>query len=31
VGYTRLTRQVDDTELSAVLDRFETLSTEVIA
>jgi adenylate cyclase len=31
VGYTRLTRQIDDTELSAVLDRFETLSTEVIA
>jgi adenylate cyclase len=31
VGYTRLTRQINDSELSAVLDRFETLATEVIA
>jgi adenylate cyclase len=31
VGYTRLTRRVDEGELSAVLDRFETVVTEVIA
>ncbi|GAA3542292.1 adenylate/guanylate cyclase domain-containing protein [Amycolatopsis ultiminotia] len=31
VGYTRLTRQVDEEELSRVLDSFETLATEVIA
>jgi adenylate cyclase len=31
VGYTRLTRQVDDAELSEMLERFETLATEVIA
>ncbi|QWF78520.1 adenylate/guanylate cyclase domain-containing protein [Amycolatopsis sp. CA-230715] len=31
VGYTRLTRQIDDTELSDVLERFEALATEVIA
>jgi adenylate cyclase len=31
VGYTRLTRQIDEEELSRVLDAFETLATEVIA
>ncbi|GAB3160624.1 adenylate/guanylate cyclase domain-containing protein [Amycolatopsis sp. NPDC004378] len=31
VGYTRLTRQIDEDELSRVLDAFETLATEVIA
>ncbi|MEU3273033.1 adenylate/guanylate cyclase domain-containing protein [Saccharomonospora sp. NPDC006951] len=31
VGYTRLTRRADETELSAVLDRFEAMATEVIA
>ena len=31
VGYTRLTRRIDDAELSEVLDRFETVATEVIA
>jgi adenylate cyclase len=31
VGYTRLTRRIDESELSAVLDRFETVVTEVIA
>ncbi|MBB4685631.1 adenylate/guanylate cyclase domain-containing protein [Amycolatopsis jiangsuensis] len=31
VGYTRLTRQVDEEELSRVLDSFETLAAEVIA
>jgi len=31
VGYTRLTRRIDEAELSAVLDRFETVVTEVIA
>jgi adenylate cyclase len=31
VGYTRLTRRVAENELSDVLDRFETLTTEVIA
>ncbi|MDQ7802603.1 adenylate/guanylate cyclase domain-containing protein [Amycolatopsis sp. A133] len=31
VGYTRLTRQIGEDELSRVLDAFETLSTEVIA
>ncbi|WP_370943863.1 adenylate/guanylate cyclase domain-containing protein [Amycolatopsis sp. cg5] len=31
VGYTRLTRQVDEAELSAVLDAFEMVTTEVIA
>jgi adenylate cyclase len=31
VGYTRLTRQIDEDELSQVLDAFETLSGEVIA
>ncbi|MDT8916152.1 adenylate/guanylate cyclase domain-containing protein [Amycolatopsis sp. PS_44_ISF1] len=31
VGYTRLTRQIDEDELSQVLDAFESLATEVIA
>ncbi|MGW3964844.1 adenylate/guanylate cyclase domain-containing protein [Amycolatopsis sp. NPDC005003] len=31
VGYTRLTRQIGEDELSRVLDAFETLATEVIA
>jgi adenylate cyclase len=31
VGYTRLTRRIDESELSAILDGFETLATEVIA
>ncbi|MCU1685091.1 MAG: adenylate cyclase [Amycolatopsis sp.] len=31
VGYTRLTRRVDEGELSDVLDRFEALTTDVIA
>jgi adenylate cyclase len=31
VGYTRLTRRVDEAELSDVLDRFESLTTDVIA
>lgn len=31
VGYTRLTRQIDEEELSRVLDAFESLATEVIA
>ncbi|WP_103351319.1 adenylate/guanylate cyclase domain-containing protein [Amycolatopsis sp. CA-128772] len=31
VGYTRLTRQIGEDELSRVLDSFETLATEVIA
>jgi adenylate cyclase len=31
VGYTRLTRQIGEEELSRVLDAFETLATEVIA
>ncbi len=31
VGYTRLTRQIDEDELSAVLDRFESVTTEVVA
>ncbi|HEV7974662.1 adenylate/guanylate cyclase domain-containing protein [Amycolatopsis sp.] len=31
VGYTRLTRRIDEAELSAILDGFETLATEVIA
>ena len=31
VGYTRMTRQVDESELSSILDAFETLATEVIA
>ncbi|WP_020670967.1 adenylate/guanylate cyclase domain-containing protein [Amycolatopsis nigrescens] len=31
VGYTRLTRQVDENELSAVLEAFEALATEVVA
>jgi adenylate cyclase len=31
VGYTRLTRRIDEGELSVVLDRFETVVTEVIA
>lgn len=31
VGYTRLTRQIDEDELSQVLDAFEALSGEVIA
>ncbi|MFE5504329.1 adenylate/guanylate cyclase domain-containing protein [Amycolatopsis japonica] len=31
VGYTRLTRQVDEDELTDILDRFESVATEVIA
>ncbi|MEV6907706.1 adenylate cyclase regulatory domain-containing protein [Amycolatopsis sp. NPDC051071] len=31
VGYTRLTRQIGEDELSAVLDRFESVATEVVA
>ncbi|MEU0515867.1 adenylate/guanylate cyclase domain-containing protein [Amycolatopsis sp. NPDC006125] len=31
VGYTRLTRRLDESELSAVLEGFELLATEVIA
>jgi adenylate cyclase len=31
VGYTRLTRQIDEDELSAILDRFESVTTEVVA
>jgi adenylate cyclase len=31
VGYTRLTRQIDEDELSRVLDAFELLATETIA
>jgi adenylate cyclase len=31
VGYTRLTRRIDEAELSEVLERFETLATEVVA
>lgn len=31
VGYTRMTRQVDEAELSAVLERFETLASDAIA
>ncbi|OLT41182.1 adenylate cyclase [Saccharomonospora sp. CUA-673] len=31
VGYTRMTRQVDEAELGAVLERFETLASDVIA
>ncbi|MFE0025857.1 adenylate/guanylate cyclase domain-containing protein [Amycolatopsis sp. NPDC059021] len=31
VGYTRLTRQIDEDELGRVLDAFESLATEVIA
>jgi adenylate cyclase len=31
VGYTRLTRQIDEGELGEVLDAFEALATEVIA
>ncbi|MEU3768831.1 adenylate/guanylate cyclase domain-containing protein [Amycolatopsis keratiniphila] len=31
VGYTRLTRQVDEEELTDILDRFESVATEVIA
>jgi adenylate cyclase len=31
VGYTRLTRRVDEARLSEVLDRFETIAAEVIA
>ncbi|ASR37633.1 adenylate cyclase [Prauserella marina] len=31
VGYTRLTRRADESELSEVLDRFEAMATEVIA
>lgn len=31
VGYTRMTRRVDEAELSAVLERFETLASDVIA
>ncbi|GAA4529770.1 adenylate/guanylate cyclase domain-containing protein [Amycolatopsis samaneae] len=31
VGYTRLTRQIDEDELGRVLDSFESLTTEVIA
>ncbi|PXY20744.1 adenylate/guanylate cyclase domain-containing protein [Prauserella muralis] len=31
VGYTRMTRRVGEAELSQVLERFETLATEVIA
>ncbi|SFP31888.1 adenylate cyclase [Amycolatopsis arida] len=31
VGYTRLTRRIGEAELSRVLDRFETLATEVVA
>ncbi|WP_342743914.1 adenylate/guanylate cyclase domain-containing protein [Haloechinothrix alba] len=31
VGYTRLSRRVDDSELSEVLDRFEGLASDVIA
>ncbi|MFF1606625.1 adenylate/guanylate cyclase domain-containing protein [Amycolatopsis sp. NPDC058278] len=31
VGYTRLTRQIGEDELSRVLDAFETVATEVIA
>lgn len=31
VGYTRMTRRIDESELSAVLDRFEELAADVIA
>ncbi|WP_236789080.1 adenylate/guanylate cyclase domain-containing protein [Amycolatopsis sp. GM8] len=31
VGYTRLTRRIGETELSAILERFEALATEVVA
>ncbi|WP_246257853.1 adenylate/guanylate cyclase domain-containing protein [Amycolatopsis anabasis] len=31
VGYTRMTRRIDEAELSEVLDRFEAVVTEVIA
>jgi adenylate cyclase len=31
VGYTRLTRQLDEAELSGVLERFEAVATDVIA
>ncbi|HJQ47278.1 MAG TPA: adenylate/guanylate cyclase domain-containing protein [Amycolatopsis sp.] len=31
VGYTRLTRRLDETSLSGVLERFEALATEVVA
>jgi adenylate cyclase len=31
VGYTRLTRQIDESRLSGVLDAFEALSTETVA
>jgi adenylate cyclase len=31
VGYTRLTRRVDEAELSEILERFEAVATEVIA
>lgn len=31
VGYTRLTRQVGEDELTAILDRFESVATEVVA
>lgn len=31
VGYTRMSRRVDETELSDVLDRFETMATETVA
>ncbi|RSN65386.1 adenylate/guanylate cyclase domain-containing protein [Amycolatopsis sp. WAC 04182] len=31
VGYTRLTRQVDEEELTDILDRFESVATEVVA
>ncbi|GAA1242828.1 adenylate/guanylate cyclase domain-containing protein [Prauserella halophila] len=31
VGYTRMTRRVDEAELSAVLDRFESLASDIIA
>lgn len=31
VGYTRLTRRLHESELGAILDRFETVTTEVVA
>ncbi|TVT35011.1 adenylate/guanylate cyclase domain-containing protein [Amycolatopsis rhizosphaerae] len=31
VGYTRLTRRIDDAELSEILERFEALATEIVA
>ncbi|MTD52655.1 adenylate/guanylate cyclase domain-containing protein [Amycolatopsis pithecellobii] len=31
VGYTRLTRRIGEAQLSAILDRFEALATEVVA